>query len=913
MGNSRGQGTAFRAERGTSVRHQSTSRAGAAGRDRSGEAVAAAEPTPDASGGEVPTGNRSPGAFNALAEAGHLIAWTMRADLATDGMPLWCGYTGQSAREVETGGWLKAVHPADRSEVLSAWHDATAAGSPFDLECRIRRRDGLFRAFRMRGVPIQPAGDAPGEWAIACTGPIEQQQRDEALQRSEREATDRARHLEAIVETMADGVTVMDGEGFLIYGNPAFRALLAVSTQPRFFSLPAAERWRRLDVRDEHGEPLPEQEWPPFRVLRGEVLTGASVAEVTMRALDGHDVLLSMSGAPVRDAQGHIIGGVVVGRDVTERRRLEHQAAEGAREAQVRASELAAIFESMADGILVYDREGRILRTNVADLMSLGLDAQPALYPRSVSERGRLFQLRDEHGQPLPEEQWPATRVLEGEVLRGASAPDIMLRVLDGRDVLFNISGAPVRDTEGQIVGGVLIRRDVTERRRQEQRTHETLEALLAMAETLVARQPEPAEAGSASQAGMAQRLAGLTAAVLASERVTIVPVGSADEVLEAAAVTGPMPEEERLGWQAGWPQQRHLQDFLPPDIIARLHLGELVLVDRSQPPFNRWPNPLAWRSLLIVPMLLGPQFVGVLTLDFAAEGHEMAPDDLALIGGVARLAALVLERERLLRERAEAHASALALQEANRRMDEFLGIATHELKTPVTSGMLNVGLAALRLQDLLEELPAREHWVAGQFDAMRGLMAAAEASMDRLSRLVTDLLDVSRIRAGRLDLRPLPCDLREIVREAAAEQRQLTPNRTIRLRLTRASVPVVADADRIGQVVTNYLTNALKYSAEDLPVEVRLHARSGRARVSVRDLGPGLPPAEYERVWERYYRAAGIQANPGTSMGLGLGLHISRTIIERHQGQVGVRSIPGQGSTFWFVLPLAIGGAAST
>jgi signal transduction histidine kinase len=106
---------------------------------------------------------------------------------------------------------------------------------------------------------------------------------------------------------------------------------------------------------------------------------------------------------------------------------------------------------------------------------------------------------------------------------------------------------------------------------------------------------------------------------------------------------------------------------------------------------------------------------------------------------------------------------------------------------------------------------------------------------------------------------------------------------------------------------VTNYLTNALKYSPEDRPVEVRVAVRRGRARVSVRDHGPGLPAEEQAHIWERYHRAQDIRANTGSGAGLGLGLYISRTIVERHQGEYGVRSAPGQGSTFWFALPLAL------
>jgi signal transduction histidine kinase len=114
-----------------------------------------------------------------------------------------------------------------------------------------------------------------------------------------------------------------------------------------------------------------------------------------------------------------------------------------------------------------------------------------------------------------------------------------------------------------------------------------------------------------------------------------------------------------------------------------------------------------------------------------------------------------------------------------------------------------------------------------------------------------------------------------------------------------------MADPDRIGQVVTNYLTNALKYSIAAMPVDVHLTVEQGLARVAVRDRGPGLPLEEQQRLWQRFYRVAGINVRSGSGVGLGLGLYICRSIIERHYGEVGVQSAPGQGSTFWFTLPL--------
>jgi signal transduction histidine kinase len=121
-----------------------------------------------------------------------------------------------------------------------------------------------------------------------------------------------------------------------------------------------------------------------------------------------------------------------------------------------------------------------------------------------------------------------------------------------------------------------------------------------------------------------------------------------------------------------------------------------------------------------------------------------------------------------------------------------------------------------------------------------------------------------------------------------------------------RQPVCVEADANRIEQVLTNFLNNAYKYAPADQPIDVRVRVRGNIARVAVRDHGPGLPEGEHTRIWERFYQAPGIEPLAGTPIGLGLGLYICKHIIERHQGQVGVESMPGKGAAFWFALPLA-------
>jgi len=187
-------------------------------------------------------------------------------------------------------------------------------------------------------------------------------------------------------------------------------------------------------------------------------------------------------------------------------------------------------------------------------------------------------------------------------------------------------------------------------------------------------------------------------------------------------------------------------------------------------------------------------------------------------------------------------------------------------------------------------------------------MLDRAERHVNILIRLVRDLVEVSRIQTGKLELQMAPSNLADIVDEVVADYRDNVPDRVIQLNHAEGTVvPIMADAIRVSQVVSNYLSNALKYSEADRPVEVRLEILASEVRVSVRDEGTGLSREQQEHIWERFYRVPDVEVQNGSGVGLGLGLHISRTIIEEQGGHVGVESSPGEGSTFWFTLPLAV------
>jgi signal transduction histidine kinase len=149
--------------------------------------------------------------------------------------------------------------------------------------------------------------------------------------------------------------------------------------------------------------------------------------------------------------------------------------------------------------------------------------------------------------------------------------------------------------------------------------------------------------------------------------------------------------------------------------------------------------------------------------------------------------------------------------------------------------------------------------------------------------------------------------DLIVLLREAVTNQQRLAPERTIVLEIIPQGkvVPIIADADRITQVINSYLANALSYSSADQPVTVQLTVEDAVARVAVHDEGPGIALEEQERIWERFYYAKGVAVQHELSLSLGLGLYLCQAFIERHHGSVGIQSDAGHGATFWFTLPI--------
>ncbi len=345
-----------------------------------------------------------------------------------------------------------------------------------------------------------------------------------------------------------------------------------------------------------------------------------------------------------------------------------------------------------------------------------------------------------------------------------------------------------------------------------------------------------------------------------------------------------PGPDEPRIETRRrpGHPEHIGLDRAITADRSRMLAHTDPAL-DRLLPEDFLALLGAAARSAVLVPLRARGRAIGSLSLVWTAPRRRQLPADLATAQDLGRLIAAAADNAQLYRD----------AQDAIRVRDEFLSVASHELKTPLTSLQLQV-------QSILRALE-RGRAAALTPDALRDKAGLIDSSVQRMSNLISSLLDIARITSGRLVLSPADTDLSALARDVCARFSD---------EARAADVPLVAsiedgvvgrwDAQRLDQIVSNLLSNAIKYGPGQ-PVDVTLERRGDVARLEVRDRGIGVPPEDQARIFDQFERAVSTR-NYG---GFGLGLWISRQIVEAHGGSIAVTSEPGQGATFTVTLPL--------
>jgi PAS domain S-box-containing protein len=537
-------------------------------------------------------------------------------------------------------------------------------------------------------------------------------------------------------------------------------------------------------------------------------------------------------------------------RDITQRR-----------QAEALRQHFAAIVKSSNDAIKTLD--GLITSWNLAAERVFGYTFEEVI--------GRPISLLCPAERP---DEIP--RMLE-RLKQGARIEhfETVCRRKDGRRINVSLIISPIRDEAGQIIGASEIARDITEQKRIEEQLREDvriIETLHHIGITLTAELDLRAIVQAVTDAGTA-----VTHAEFGSFFYNV--ENDQGESYMLYTLSGADPEEF-----SSLPIPCTTPLFVPTfEGTEVIRLDDVTTDPRfgQNPPYHGMlPGHLSVRSYLAVPVISrSGQVLGGLFFGHSEPGVFTEQDERLAVGIAGQAA---IDNGPLYEE----------AQRAIHVRDEFLSLASHELKTPLTTlkGATHLLTRHLRQPDLDRTR------LSGYADRLR-------VQLNRLEHLVTDLLDASRIQQGRLELRPEACDLREIAREVLARCQEAS-ERNERHRLVIAApdpVRAVIDSDRIDQVLTNLVSNALKYSPDGGEVRLAVDRLDGHATIAVSNQGIGISSEDQARLFQPFARSDAVR---GSVSGSGLGLHILRQIVEQHGGLITVESEAGSGITFTIQLP---------
>ena len=539
-------------------------------------------------------------------------------------------------------------------------------------------------------------------------------------------------------------------------------------------------------------------------------------------------------------------------------------AAMTSRDITASASRLAAIVESSDDAIISTDLDGTVTSWNRASERLYGF-TEAEMVGRSIVTI-------------LPDERKHEEDVVHEKIRQGLAVEhfETVRRHKDGSLVDVSLTVSPIRDESGNVIGASKIARDISDRKRGQRYA-----AVLAEIGAVLASSLEYQETLTT--------IANLAVPDIADScGVDLVNDEGRIERLAAAHV-----EPAKLALVQTI-RDRYEDPSSPYSIAAVVRTGNPVLIPtlsdemivaaaRGDQERIRLVRALALRSYICVPLIARGRTLGALCFATSESGRHYNEDDLRFAQDVGLRAALAVDNARAYAQ----------LQIANRVKDDFLATLSHELRTP-----LNAILGYARM--------LRSGWVTGEKHARA--VEAVERNATALTQIVEDVLDVSRIVAGKIRLNIQPLDLPVVVRNAVDTILPAAEAKGVRVKtiLDPGAAPVSGDPDRIQQIVWNLAANAVKFTPRGGMVQVVLQRVNSHVEIAVSDTGVGIRPDFLPHIFERFR-----QADSGSTRatgGLGLGLAIARHLVEAHGGTIHAAS-PGEGAgaTFRVRLPLMI------
>jgi PAS domain S-box-containing protein len=738
-------------------------------------------------------------------------------------------------------------------------HEATAAGLQSAFAFPIRLGEDIFGVMEFFSRQAREPDSAALSVFDALSSQIgqfiERKQIEDELHKSRDQ-------LAVILRGVADGITVTQPDGGIIYANAAALHTLGYPSIEALRATPVAEIFARYDILDEAGRPFPLPRLPS-RLAHEGVENPSALVRFRVKAT-GEDYWSILRSSIIRDDQGQVQFAVNIFHDVTD-----HHRAEEAR--RVSEERLRLALDAAAMGTWDWNLQtGQLAWT----------DRQEALFGLAPGQFGGSFAAFLALVHPA-DQAMVTDEANRAAREHGTFEQEVRAVWPDGTVHWIASRGQYLYDEAGEAVRMLGTSMDTTMRRRAAD-----MERLLAEASILLA--------SSLDYETTLARVARLALPQLADW--CYVDIREADDSIRRVAAAHADPAKDAL--------VRQLLDY-PPDpagehtVVQVLRTGQAAILsdvtDEHTVSNTRNAEHLrvvralgGIRSFMTVPLTARGHTLGAITFLSSTAARRYRAADLTQAEDLARRAALAVDNARLYRE----------AQDAIQTRDEFMSVAAHELKTPITSLR---GYAQLVLRQLDRD---------GVLDPVRVKRAleVIDQQSDKLANLVSQLLDVSRIEAGRLVLDRQVVDVSSLVENVVTAAQASTTKHTLTMR-SPIWVRALVDPLRLEQVMTNLVGNAIKYSPRGGGIDIQIDvARPDTLRITVTDQGIGIAPEHRAYIFDRFYQAHG----PGHFGGMGLGLYISRQIVELHHGRIEAE-FPSEGGTrFVVTLPTGLnaGGA---
>ena len=823
--------------------------------------------------------------FRFLADAIPHKLWTSGPDgRATYYNQGWYDYTGITDFEQLREQIWEVLHPVDRGVAAVQWPLAIQSGEAMELEHRFRRYDGMYRWHLTRFTAHKNEFGQTVLWVGTSTDIHEQKIARLRSAEANRELAATNEELAAMNEELA--VTNEELTETQQRLQQTIQALETAYEQVRLSKQAAQlgmfdldllrgamewdERCRSLFGISHQGSVTyendfvarlhPDDKERVVKIIERAMTKALSDGDYdveyrTVGADDGPTrwvrakgkVYFNSEGQPVR-----FIGSVL---DVTEQKHNEAQLKENAE----RQARLGAIVSTSDDTIVSKTLQGMITSWNAAAQRMFGYTEAEVL--------GKHISLI------IPPERLKEEEIIISKIKKGGKIDHFeTVRVAkDGHEVHISLSVSPVMDGNGNIIGASKIARDISKQKEYEeklQRYTRNVEILNTVGKLV---------AESLDIEAILQKVTDATTQITGAAFGAFF-YNQLDEQGESYMLYTLSGAPREAFEKFGMPRNTAIFNptFSGEEIVRSADITKDPRYGHNSPHHGMPAGHLPVVSYLAVPVMsksgsvIGGLFYG------HPEAGKFTAEHEKLVAGIANQASMALENAKLYEE----------VQTLNAKKDEFIGLASHELKTPITS------LSGF-LQIISNRMPEN--------DINKPFVLRALNQTGKLSTLIGDLLDVTKIEAGQLPLTYTSFDLPAVVREIIEQMQYSTKSHHIAFSSEINSLMIAADKERLEQVIINLLNNAIKYSPGTDLINVSIAANNGQATVRVQDFGMGIAPEQQARIFYRFYRVGGADDHIS---GLGIGLYISKEIISRHNGQLTVESEIGEGSVFTIVIP---------